>query len=57
MCVKKWLKFNWIVCDTEEYLEPFNFDLCQIELTEIEQFDHFTVCINKMCLQIIFNIR
>ena len=38
--------FNWIVCDTLQYLEPFNFvDLCWIELLEIELFDHLTVCI------------
>ena len=28
---------------------------CQIELLVIELFDHLTVCINKMCLQIIYN--
>ena len=37
--------FNWIVSDTGQYLEPFNFvDLCWIELFEIELFDHLTVC-------------
>ena len=25
MC-EKWLKFNWIVSDTQQYLEPFKFD-------------------------------
>ena len=35
--------FNWIVCDTYQYLEPFNFDLCKIELFEIELFIHLTV--------------
>ena len=39
------LLFNWIVCDTLQYLEPFNFaGLCRIELFEIELFDHLTVC-------------
>ena len=28
-------------------------ELCKIELLEIELFDHFTVCINKMCWEII----
>ena len=45
--------FNWIVSDTEEYLEPFNFDFCKIELLEVELFDYLTVCIYKMCVQII----
>ena len=37
--------FDWIVRDTEQYLEPFNFvDLCKTELFEIEQFDHLTIC-------------
>ena len=35
--------FNWIVSDTQQYLELFNFDLCQMELLEIELFDHLTV--------------
>ena len=30
---------------------------CQIELFKIEQFDHLTVCIYKMCLQIIYLIH
>ena len=41
--------FNWIVSDTYQYL-----DLWQIELLEIEQLDHLTVCIYKMCFQIIY---
>ena len=37
--------FNWIVSDTWQYSEPFNFvDLCNIELLETEPFDHLTVC-------------
>ena len=29
LCVNKWLVFNWIVSDTPQYVEPFNFvDLC-----------------------------
>ena len=39
-----WLMTNWIFSDTQQYLEPFNFDLCWIELLEIELFDHLTVC-------------
>ena len=36
--------FNWIVSDTQQYLELFNLvDLCQMELLEIELFDHLTV--------------
>ena len=31
-------------------------DLCLIELLEIELFGHLTVCIYKMCLQIIYLI-
>ena len=30
--------FHWIVSDTLQNLEPFNFDLYQIELLEIELF-------------------
>ena len=36
--------FNWIVCDTLQYLEPFNFDFGETEFLEIELFDHLTVC-------------
>ena len=37
--------FNWIVSDTQQYLELFNLvDLCRMELLEIELFDHLTVC-------------
>ena len=44
--------FNYIVSDIEQYLELFNVvDLYKIELLEIEQFDHLTVRIYKMCLQ------
>ena len=25
LCINKWLIFNWIVSDTEQYLEPFNY--------------------------------
>ena len=46
--------FNWIVCDTSKYLEPFNFDLCSTEFLEIELIYHLTVCIYKICLQIIY---
>ena len=39
------LMCNWIVRDSEQYLEPVNFiDLCSIELLKIELFDHLTVC-------------
>ena len=49
--------FNWIVSDTQQFLEPFNFvDLWSIEVLEIDMFDHLTMCIYKMCLQIIFLI-
>ena len=49
--------FNWIVSDTKQYLESFNFvELCQTELFERELFDYLTVCIFKMCLQIIYLI-
>ena len=44
---------NWTVGDTYQCLEPFSFDLCLIELLEMEQFDHLTVYIYKMSLQII----
>ena len=38
--------FDIIVSDTWQYLELFNFvDLCEIELLEIELFDH--LCVNK----------
>ena len=43
---------NWIVSDTEQYLEPFN--SCKIKLLEIELFNHLTACIYKMCLPIIY---
>ena len=47
--------FNWIVSETSQYLEPSNFvDLYKIELLEKELFDHLSVCIYKMCLQIIY---
>ena len=40
---------NWIASDTLQYLEPFSiFDLCYIELLEIELFDHLTVCKQMM---------
>ena len=46
--------FNWFFSDTYQYLEPFNFiDVCQIELFGIELFDYLSVCIYKMCSQII----
>ena len=35
--------FNWIVNDTQQYLEPFNF-VGEIESLEVELFDHLTVC-------------
>ena len=35
--------FNWIVNDTQQYLEPFNF-VDEIESLEVELFDHLTVC-------------
>ena len=37
---------NWIVWNRtvgSQYLEPFNFDLCWIELFERELFGHLTV--------------
>ena len=47
--------FNWFVIDTYRYLEPFNFvDLYKTLLLEIELFDHLTVSIYKLCLQIIY---
>ena len=40
--------FNWIIGDIRQLLGPFNCvqtnDLCWIELLEIEQFNHLTVC-------------
>ena len=49
----KWLMFNWILSDTQQCLEPFNFvDFCQIEFLEIEVFDYLIVYIYQMCLQI-----
>ena len=49
--------FKWIVSDTVQYLEPFNFvDLCSILFFVIELFDHLTVCIYKMCLKIMYLI-
>ena len=37
--------FNWIVSDTKQYLELFNFvNFRWIELFEIEPFDYLTVC-------------
>ena len=57
--------FNWIVCDTKQYLELFNFDLCWIELSEIELFDHVTTnvrnrtvwsCYLQISLQILLQI-
>ena len=36
-------------------MDQINFvDLSQTELLEIELFDYLTVCIYKMCLQIIY---
>ena len=35
--------FNWITSDALQYLKPFNFDFCPIELFEIELFDHLTM--------------
>ena len=36
--------FNWIVSDTYQYLEAFNFvDLRWTESLEIELFDHLTM--------------
>ena len=35
----KWLIFDWIINDTEQY-----FDLHKIELLGKELFDHLTVC-------------
>ena len=47
--------FDWIVSDRLKYLEQFKFvDLCKTKLLEIEMFGHLTVCIYKMCLQIIY---
>ena len=38
-------------------MELFNFvDLYKTELLEIELFDYLTVCIYKMCLQIMYLI-
>ena len=49
--------FNWIVSDWQQYMEPFDFfDLYKIEFLEVELFDHLTVCVYKMCLQIIYLI-
>ena len=49
--------FHWIVSNILQYLEAFTFvDLCETELLELELFDHLTVCIYKMCLQIIYII-
>ena len=42
--------FNWLVSDVQQYLELFNF----VDLHKIELFDHFSVSIYKMCLQIIY---
>ena len=40
--------FNWIVSDTQQYMEPFNFDaLWKTELFEIEQFNAWTLCKKK----------
>ena len=45
----KCVMFNWIICDTLQYLELFNFvDFYETEL--LEMFDNLTVCIYKMCL-------
>ena len=48
--------FNWIFSDTYQYLKPYNFYLYLTELLQIEQFDHLSVCIYKMSLQIIYLI-
>ena len=49
--------FKWIICDTKQYLEPFNFvDLCQIELLKIELFDHLTVYLQNMFTDHMLNI-
>ena len=49
--------FNWIVSDTLQYLQPFNFvDLCEIELLEIELFNHLTVYLQNVFTNHIFNI-
>ena len=56
MCINKLLVFNWTVSDTQQYLKPFNFDLRWAELLEIELFDHFTVCVFKICLHVIYLI-
>ena len=41
--------FNWIVSDTWQYLEPFNFiDLSWIELLDMELFDSLTVYLKSV---------
>ena len=49
--------FNWTISDSQQYLELFNFvDLHLIELLEIGLFENLTVCVHKICLQIIYLI-
>ena len=36
--------FDWVIGCAWQCLESVNFDLCKIELLEIELFDHGTVC-------------
>ena len=45
--------FYWIVSDTYQYLEPFNFDLSKTVLLEIEVFDHLTV--GKQMIDVLLN--
>ena len=56
VCKKKWLN-DWIVSDSYQYLETFNFvDLCSIELLETELFDHLTAYLQNVFANHIFNV-
>ena len=54
VCKQK-LMCDYIVCDTEWYLELFNFD--KIELLEIGVFDHLTVYLQIVFSYHIFNMN
>ena len=46
---------NWMDSNMQQYLEPFNFDLCWTELFEIELFLHL-LCVSIEYLQILYLI-
>ena len=47
---------NWNVNDRYQYLEPLNFVDMLNWISEIELFDHWTVCLQSVFRNDIFNI-